>query len=57
MTRYQTAIGLLKLGPLTKSEFVEITGWPRYACDSVLAQLVERKEIQRIRRGVYQIHP
>jgi hypothetical protein len=48
-TRMHAARQLLRLGPLTFSEFVEITGWPVKTCRGVLSYLVDRQgEVSRL---------
>lgn len=41
MTRTHAAIQLLAHGPLTLSQFVDITGWPYPVCRGVLSYLVD----------------
>lgn len=55
MTRFYAAVSLFEHGPLTRSEFVEITGWPPGACDKMLARLVDEGRIERLPGRVYAI--
>jgi hypothetical protein len=55
MTRTHAAIQLLRLGPLSASEFREITGWPQSVCRSVLTYLVDRRGIVERVNGVHQL--
>jgi hypothetical protein len=45
MTRTHAAQRLLAHGPLTFREFVEITGWSRYACMKTLGWLQETSRV------------
>lgn len=40
MTRTHAARRLLELGPLTRPEFAEITGWPKKTVNGVLSALI-----------------
>lgn len=51
MTRTEAAIKLLRLGPLTLREFVEITGWGYRCCLRTLASLCLERQVHRLRRG------
>ena len=53
MTRDHIALQLLAHGPLSRAEFVEITGWALTTCTRTLAALVDTGELQQPRRGVY----
>lgn len=55
MTRAHAAIQLLRLGPLARAEFIEITGWPRQSADRVLSLLCQANQIHRCKFGVYEI--
>jgi hypothetical protein len=60
MTRKHTALQLLRLGPLTRAEFIEITGWPAKKAAKVLHWLRDLGEISyqgTTQRGVYAIEP
>jgi hypothetical protein len=52
--RRATAL-LLAHGPLSLSEFSEITGWSYRCCYLVLGQMVDDGFLVRPRRGVYQL--
>lgn len=56
MTRQHAAIQLLRLGPLARSEFIEITGWPKQSADWILSRLCKTKQIQRCKFGVYSVN-
>ncbi len=45
MTRTHAAIQLLRLGPLTRPEFIEITGWGVKRSDETLQLLRETGQI------------
>lgn len=55
MTHRYAAIALLRLGPLSAKEFIEICGWRRKVAHNVLQCLFEEGVIRRIKRGVYQL--
>lgn len=59
MTRTHAALQLLRLGPLTRAEFIEITGWGVKRADVTLQKLREVGAIAyrgTSQRGVY-LHP
>lgn len=45
MTKVHAAIGLLEHGPLSISEFEEITGWGYETCRWVLKYLVDERGV------------
>jgi len=47
MTRSEALHKLLALGPVNKSELVEICGWPLQTLDKLLSQMWERNQIIR----------
>lgn len=55
MTKKQIAIQLLKHGPLSLAQFVEITGWTYSECRRVLSYLVD--DLGEVSRngGVYEV--
>lgn len=54
MSRSHATRQLLKLGPLTFRELLEITGWTRMQARDVLGHLLEREEVKRItERGTH----
>ena len=53
MTRTHAATQLLAHGPLTRHEFIEITGWCRTTCTRLLAKLIYAGVLANPRRGVY----
>jgi hypothetical protein len=55
MTRTHAAIQLLKHGPLTMLEFVEITGWTYSRCRQTLGYLVDRRCSVIRDHGVYRV--
>ncbi|MBK5203905.1 MAG: type IV toxin-antitoxin system AbiEi family antitoxin domain-containing protein [Polaromonas sp.] len=55
MTRPYATLQLLAHGPLSRAEFIEITGWSRAACARILAALVDTGELSQPRRGVYSV--
>lgn len=58
MTRSHAAIQLLRLGPLSFSDFRAITGWPRNVVRWVISDLLEREQIEFIgnrHTGVYRV--
>ncbi len=51
MTRRHALVQLLRLGPLTRAEIAEITGWPAVAVKSALSAMCEQGLIvRRVRR-------
>lgn len=48
MTRDHAALQLLALGPLTRAEFVAVTGWPLSSCTDVIRRL---RDAGRVRLG------
>lgn len=48
MTRCYAACRLLEHGPLTKREFVEITGWSPFVANSRLHDLCKRGAVCRM---------
>jgi len=48
MTRDHAALQLLAHGPLTRAEFIAITGWPRSSCTDVILRL---RNAGRVRLG------
>lgn len=58
MTRTYAAVQLLRLGPLTRAEFHQITGWGVKKADLTLQQLREKGVIAyrgTSQRGLYQV--
>jgi hypothetical protein len=55
MTHRYAAIQLLRLGPLSASEFREITGWRFRVAHNVLGELRSAGVIRCVKRGVYQL--
>jgi hypothetical protein len=56
MTRTHAAIQLLRLGPLTRAEFIAITGWSIQRADETLQLLREGGAIEYTgtsQRGMY----
>ena len=53
MTRTYAAIKLLEHGPLSRAEFISITGWSRSPCTRLLTALLDTGELHQPRRGVY----
>ena len=53
MTRQHAAIKLFEHGPLTRYEFIEITGWTRTTAGRTLYRLVDGGWIKRIERGFF----
>ncbi len=49
MTRSYAAYQLLRHGPLTLCEIVEITGWPYRRCVAALSELRANGKIRNIR--------
>ena len=52
MTRNYATLALLAHGPLTRAEFVAITGWSKSACARILSGFVDTGEVRQPRRGV-----
>ena len=57
MSRYRTAVMLLQHGPLKRSDFAAITGWPEKSVRNILQQLLDAGAVTRPKRGVYQLAP
>ncbi len=60
MTRTHAAVQLLRLGPLTRAEFIEITGWGIKRADVTLQKLREADAIGyrgTSQRGHYHLQP
>lgn len=58
MTRTHATTQLLKLGPLTVAEFIEITGWPSRVARYTLAWMVQTGAVEYVgntRKGFYRI--
>lgn len=55
MTKHEAAIKLFKHGPLSVQEFVEISRWSQNVCYNVLSELAQNGELERTRRGFYQL--
>ena len=55
MSRPYAALQLLAHGPLSRAEFVEITGWGKSSCARILAALLDTGALNRPRRGVYAV--
>lgn len=58
MTRTHAALQLLRLGPLTRAEFIEITGWGIKRADLTLQRLRESGVIAyrgTSQRGLYHL--
>jgi DNA-binding IclR family transcriptional regulator len=58
MTRTHAAIQLLRLGPLSRTEFEAITGWPKAVAHGMLGWLVQSGQIEYVgntRRGIYRV--
>lgn len=53
MSRPYAALQLLAHGPLSRAEFVAITGWGKTSCARILAALTDTGELSQPRRGVY----
>ena len=53
MTRTHANMQLLRHGPLSRAEFIAITGWSRSPCTRLLAALLDAGELHQPRRGVY----
>jgi predicted transcriptional regulator len=52
VTKQEIALKLLKHGPLTASQFWEITGWKRATAYQALYRLTEMGEVKTARRRV-----
>lgn len=59
MTPYVKVHELLASGPKSRQDVMSATGWGAKKSSEVLGELVERRDIRRIARGVYAIksHP
>lgn len=55
MTREYVAKRLLALGPLTRAEFVEITGWPLSSCKDVIFRLRDAGVVRVTRSAGYAV--
>jgi len=55
MTHYRAAVMLLQHGPLKRSDFAAITGWPEKSVRNILEQLLANDAVTRPKRGVYQL--
>ena len=53
MTRHHAAMQLFRHGPLSRADFVAITGWQLTTCTRLLAALLDTGELHQPRRGVY----
>ena len=53
MTRSYATLALLAHGPLTRAEFVSITGWSKSACARILSGFLDAGVVHQPRRGVY----
>lgn len=53
MTRKYATLALLAHGPLTRAEFVAITGWSKSACARILSGFVDTGEVHQPCWGVY----
>lgn len=51
MTRMHAAHQVLRLGPLSLPDFVEVTGWRYRSCVRTLQALRRRGLIRNVRRG------
>lgn len=49
MTRDHAAVQLLRHGPLLRSEFVAITGWPESSCVKVIGRLRDAGVVKLLR--------
>ena len=56
MTRSYAAIQLLKHGPLSLTQFVEITGWPYVKCRETLSHLVDGVGVVIREGGLYRVN-
>lgn len=56
MTRNYALLKLLALGPLSRREIEEITGWPKRNVFYVLKYLVQEGKIECVGRKVWQLH-
>ncbi|RYE43946.1 MAG: hypothetical protein EOP24_26215 [Hyphomicrobiales bacterium] len=58
MTRTHAALQLLRLGPLTRADFIEITGWGVKRADKILQWLRETGRVEyrgTSQRGLYRV--
>ena len=55
MTRAYATLQLLAHGPLSRAEFVAITGWPLGSCKKLLGQLAADGQIKRVMSRRYAI--
>ena len=53
MTRTYAALKLLEHGPLSRAEFVEITGWRLGTCRALLCRMTDAGQIKRVARRKY----